>query len=66
MSIDVKLDKIIENIGEIKVVQAKQQVILQDHIRRTEILEKAISPTRIIMLLAALAAIIESLHWIMK
>ncbi len=63
MSIENKLDKIIEDITEIKVTQVEQHVVLKDHIRRTEILENAIKPSRIIAILAAIAAIIESLHW---
>ena len=41
-----KLDKVVENINEIKITQAKQQVILDAHIRRTEILEEVIIPLK--------------------
>jgi hypothetical protein len=66
MSIENKLDRVLEDIAEIKVTQARHHEVLKDHIRRTEILENAIKPSRIIALLAALAAIIESLHWAFK
>ncbi len=66
MNIESKLDKIIGDIGEIKVTQAEHHIVLKDHIRRTELLENAIKPSRIIALLAAIAAIIESLHWALK
>lgn len=35
-------DKIIEEIGNIKEVQARQEVHLEEHIRRTELNEKAV------------------------
>lgn len=34
-------DKLIENVNEIKIIQARQEVILKEHIRRTELLEEA-------------------------
>lgn len=66
IDINHKLDKIIEDIGEIKVTQGRQHEVLKDHIRRTEALENAIKPSSILKLLAVLAAIIESLHWALK
>lgn len=59
-------DEVLHRLGSIDTTLAKQHESLKDHIRRTEILEKAVSPSRIISLIAAMAAIIESLHWIMK
>ncbi len=44
MSIDAKLDTVIEATTEIKITLGKQQVILDEHIRRTELLEKEIKP----------------------
>jgi predicted metallo-beta-lactamase superfamily hydrolase len=42
--IDQKLDKIIDSISEINVTLGKQSVILDEHIRRTNILEEKIEP----------------------
>jgi hypothetical protein len=48
-SIDAKIDKMAEDIGEVKVTQAEQKVILsgqadqlKEHIRRTELAESRI------------------------
>lgn len=41
---DEKLDKILDKIGSIDVTLGKQQVSLDEHIRRTELLEKAVEP----------------------
>jgi hypothetical protein len=38
--IAAQLDKVAEDISEMKVIQAKQEVSLSDHIRRTELLEE--------------------------
>jgi hypothetical protein len=66
MSLEVKVDKILDQVTEIKITLASQHEILKDHIRRTELLEKATSPSRVIALCAAIAGIIESLHWMLK
>jgi hypothetical protein len=42
--IEGKVDKVLEEITHIKVTQAKQHVTLDEHIRRTAILEKALVP----------------------
>lgn len=39
-----KLDKIAEDIHEIKITLAKQHVSLAEHIRRTELLEDKLEP----------------------
>ncbi len=39
-----KLDQIAEAQSDIKVTLAQQQVILDEHIRRTELLEKELDP----------------------
>lgn len=39
-----KLDKIMERINNIDVTLGKQSVILEEHVRRTNILEKKLEP----------------------
>ena len=39
MGINDKLDKIIDDIGEIKVTHAKNTAHLEEHMRRTDLLE---------------------------
>ncbi len=39
-----KLDKVVDKIGSIDVTLAKQSVILEEHVRRTDILESKITP----------------------
>lgn len=63
------------DVGEIKIVQAEQHIILKEHIRRTELLEADIKPVKkhVIMvegalkfigLLGILASIVEVFLWI--
>jgi len=77
MDIDQKLDKILNDVGEIKVVQAAQHVTLQEHIRRTELLEEDIKPikrhvwmtegiVKFIGLMGVFAGIVEVILWIRK
>lgn len=64
-----KLDKIVDHISSIDITLAKQQVTLDDHIRRTEILEDALKPIQrqywvrsgIVALIGLLAAILSGL-----
>lgn len=42
--IETKIDKIVDHIGEINVTLGKQHVSLDEHIRRTAILEQKIGP----------------------
>ncbi len=42
--IEDKIDKIIDSQVEIKTTLVKQQVILDEHVRRTNILEQKIEP----------------------
>lgn len=44
--IETKIDNIIEDIGDIKITLAKQHVTLDEHIRRTEILEEEMKPVK--------------------
>lgn len=46
MNNDQKLDKIVEDIGEIKVTLGKQQVSLDEHIRRTNLIEEDLKPVK--------------------
>lgn len=41
---DDKIDKIVEKISNIDVTLAKQSVILEEHVRRTNLLEQKIEP----------------------
>lgn len=70
MSVDSKIDKIQEDIGEIKTHLAVYNSLLETHIKRTELLEKRLEPIeahvgmskgiiKLIGILAALAAIAE-------
>lgn len=42
--IENKIDKIVEDISEIKTITAKQQVSLDYHIKRTDLLEEKLEP----------------------
>jgi len=42
--IENKLDKVVDNISEINATTAKQQVSLDYHIKRTDLLEKKLEP----------------------
>lgn len=46
MDNDQKFDVIMKDIGEIRIVQAEQHIILKEHIRRTELLEEDIKPVK--------------------
>jgi DNA-binding ferritin-like protein len=39
-----KLDKVIEHIAEINVTLGKQSVILEEHVKRTNLLEAKLEP----------------------
>ena len=69
--IEEKLDKIAEHQAEMNVTLGKQSIILEEHVRRTNILEKKIEPIerhvhrvegvlKFIGLLAVFASIIEA------
>ncbi len=75
--IDVKLDKLDSRLGSIDVTLAKQHVSLEDHIRRTDLLEQQIEPIKahvamvsgalkFIGILAMIAALVESLFKLFK
>jgi hypothetical protein len=68
-----KLDKIAEDISEIKTTLAEQHITLKEHIRRTELLESDLHPIKVhvakvegafklIMALIAIAAAIGAFH----
>jgi glycerol dehydrogenase-like iron-containing ADH family enzyme len=42
--IDAKLEKIVEHIGSIDVTLAKQSVLLDEHIKRSNMLEEKLAP----------------------
>lgn len=42
--IEEKLDKIVEKISDIDITLAKQSVILDEHVKRTNMLEAKIQP----------------------
>lgn len=44
LRLENKLDKVVDDIGEVKVIMAKNTVSLQEHIKRTNILEKQVAP----------------------
>ena len=68
--IENKLDRVVDQIGEINETTAKQQVSLEYHIKRTDLLEKKLEPVeehvnlvsslfKIIAGIAVLAGIVE-------
>lgn len=72
-----KLDLIVDKIGKIDVTLAAQHVTLEEHIRRTEILEKQIVPitknmnmvqgaVKLIALAGVIATVVEAIHSIFK
>ena len=74
---DSKLDKIQEDIGEIKVHLAEYNVLLDVHIKRSNMLEEKMIPIekhvamvdgalKLIGLLAAIAAIVEAVFVLIK
>ena len=75
--IEIKLDEVAQRLGSIDSTLAAQQVSLDEHIRRTEILESDIKPVKkhvnmiegaikFIGLLAMFAAIIEGIRFFTK
>lgn len=57
--VEIKLDDIADHIGEINVTLGSQRVSLDEHIRRTQILEEIIMPInkRVYMAQGAIALI---------
>jgi hypothetical protein len=65
-----KLDKVVDDIGEIKITLSSQHVSLKEHMRRTSILEESIKPLekhvsmvngalKLIAVLAMIAGIVQ-------
>lgn len=74
--LEKKLDKIADDVSDIKVTLGAQHEVLRDHIRRTEILEEAIKPLtaqsngmkgimKALVVLGIVAAIAEAIHIVM-
>jgi len=72
MSVDTKLDKIVETLGQQAITLERLTVTVEDHVRRTNILEADVAPIKkhvwmvngalkFIGLLGILAAIAEGL-----
>lgn len=78
MSVDQKLDKIVDTLGQQAITLERLTVTVEDHVRRTNILEADIAPIKrhvwmvngalkLIGLLATFAAIAEGLAvWLRK
>lgn len=75
--IETKLDKITDKLSSLDITTAQQQVTLNDHIRRTEILEGEVIPLKkhvdmvsgalkLIALAGTVAIIAEAVHLIMS
>jgi hypothetical protein len=79
MSIDDKLDKLNDKLSIIDTTLVKQQTILDEHVRRTNILEERFEPVeehvnslksivRFFKFLGVIAAIVEMIyqinHWL--
>jgi len=72
-----KIDTLTEKFEEMNVTLARQNVTLDDHIRRTELLEEAIGPLqaqhhqlmgalKLLGVIAAIAGILEAIARILK
>lgn len=60
--IENKLDKVVDQIGEINETTAKQQVSLDYHIKRTDLLEKKLEPVEAhVNLISSLFKIVASI-----
>lgn len=68
-----KIDAIKDDVNDIKVTQAEQNLILKEHMRRTELLEEIVEPMKkhidglhgvikLVKVLGILAGIAEVLH----
>jgi hypothetical protein len=75
--VEAKIDKIVEHIGSIDVTIAKLTVSVDEHVRRTNILEKQIEPVKtitgvgkILLFLAIIGSGIEGfillIQWLKK
>lgn len=71
--ISVKIDKIADKLTALDVTTIKQQVILNEHIRRTELLEETVKPLskhvnimnaalKILGIVSTIAVIAEYVH----
>lgn len=69
-----KIDKLMIDLTEMKVLQAEHGGQLKEHMRRTDILEAKVAPVekhvhmvnggvKLIGLIALLAAVIKAIHW---
>lgn len=74
---DDKLDKIQEDISDIKIIMERNTTSLEYHIKRTNILEGKVAPLekhadmmngalKLLGVCAAIAAIIEAMHMVLK
>lgn len=72
-----KLDRIMEDITEIKVTMAENTVSLKDHMRRTENIEKRVEPleksqamwagiNKLIVVLGAIAGLGTALYGLLR
>jgi hypothetical protein len=60
--IETKLDKVVDQISEINSTTAKQQVSLDYHIKRTDLLEKKLEPVEAhVNLISSLFKIVASI-----
>lgn len=75
--LEQKIDKLVEDVGEVKVTIAAQHVSLVEHMRRTSLLEKHLIPVirhvamvqgalKLISIMAAGAAIVELIIRLVK
>lgn len=75
--IEDKIDKISDRLNSIDVTLAKNTVSLEEHIKRTNLLEEEVKPIKkhvdmiegalkLIGVLAMIAAIIETIHTVFK
>jgi len=77
MSMDEKLDKIVDKLGAIDSTLAAQHVTLQEHTRRSTLLEEDMKPIKkhvnmvegaikFIGLVGIIATIVEAIHMMFK
>jgi hypothetical protein len=75
--VENKIDKIVEDVGSLKMTSIEHHLVLKEHIRRTELLENAVKPLekhvdmvngalKLIGILGIIAGIIEAFMWAKK
>lgn len=75
--VDKKLDTVLDRMGKMDTTMVRQQVILDEHVKRSNAIEETIKPLqkhvnmmdgafKFISLMAVIATIVEAIHLIFK